>query len=535
DNREEASAATPDDDDEVAVLPEKESEQGADAAPDEKSGEEDAAESGENEQENAKPAAQQAAPTVRADAVRQVWDKVIRSRTAAFDQLAGDAASSSARRRGIAIGLTQVSAALPAESAVIAFVRYERVSNRPPEEGAAPGPRHSYLVLTLTAGSTEPEAIPLGEADRIDPLIGRVRELAVMIPDERPGVDEVAERTYVDAATELRRAIWDPVAPLLAGARRIFIVPDGAISLVSFATLPVESGRYLVETGPLLHYLSAERDLVRASRRHDGPRGLLALGGADFDAEIESAPGGEGSRASCADLRSMTFEALPGSRDEAKAIADIWKKAPREESTGRRDAPPITMLTDKRATEEALRTLAPRHAVLHLSTRSFFAPETCRSILDATPAAVADLPHVLSGLALAGANLTYTGEAPAGGADGILTAEEIASLDLSAIDWAVLAATGSGLDGATNGARVDSLRHAFEKAGAGTLIMGLWPTGEEASLAWLKELYEGRLSGLETAEAMRAASVGLLEARRESGRSILPIDWGAYVAAGDWR
>ncbi|MEE9291521.1 MAG: CHAT domain-containing protein, partial [Acidobacteriota bacterium] len=559
---EEESTAAPvnvNEEEQTAPPPEVEPE----PAPGEKaagSPEEKSEEGGENSEEGDEPAA-----SMKPASVRQVWDEVIRSRTVAFDRLAGDAASASAQSRGTAIGLTQVSAALPAESSLLAFVRYERVSNRPPEEGTAPGPRLSYIAFTLTAGSTEPEAIPLGEADRIDPLIGRVRELAAMIPGERPGIDEVAGRTYVDAAGELRGAIWDPVAPLLAGSRRIFIVPDGAISLVSFAALPIEAERYLVETGPLLHYLSAERDLVRPSRRDGGTRGLLAVGGPDFDAEIKSAPGGEGSRASCADLRSMTFEALPGSRDEAKAIADIWKKAPREETSDRRDAPPITILTDRRATEEALRTLAPQHAVLHLATRSFFAPGTCRSILDAAapvglvptdagPAAddaatiageedpmleeataVADLPLVLSGLVLAGANHASIGEAPEDGGDGILTAGEIASLDLSNVDWAVLAATGSGLDGVASGARVDGLRRAFERAGAGTLIMSLWPIGDEASLAWLKALYEARLSGLETAEAMRAATVGLLEAHRKSDRSLLPIDWGAYVAAGDWR
>lgn len=520
------------------------------------------------EKETAKPGDQEeTAQTVRTDVIRHVWDEVIRSRTVALDRLAGSGAASGTRDRGAAIGLPQVAAALPADGALIAFVRYDRVSNHPPEEGTPPGPRPSYIVLALQAGSTAPEAVPLGEAAGIDPLIARVRELAVMIPGERPGVDGVAGQTYVEAATDLRKAIWDPVAPLLAGAHRLFIVPDGAISLVSFAALPIEPERYLVETGPLLHYLSAERDLVRASRRAGGARGLLAIGGPDFDAAIETAGSGKGPQASCANLRSMTFTPVPGSLDEARAIADLFEKAPRENASGRRDDPSIMVLTGKRATEEALRTLAPDHAVLHLATRSFFAPESCRSILDVVPAGldpvdagpadgesepagddtgpaegeqaieegtgVADTPLVLSGLALAGANLVSKGETPGG--DGILTAREIASLDLSHVDWAVLPATGSGLNGASSGARVHGLRRAFERAGAGTLIMSLWPIGDEASLEWLLRLYEGRLSGLETAEAMRAASVGLLEARRESGRSLMPIDWGAYVAAGDWR
>ena len=52
----------------------------------------------------------------------------------------------------------------------------------------------------------------------------------------------------------------------------------------------------------------------------------------------------------------------------------------------------------------------------------------------------------------------------------------------------------------------------------------------------MARLYEARLvKHLSTAEAVRAASLGVLRERRAKGESTHPFYWGAFVAAGDWR
>ena len=54
-------------------------------------------------------------------------------------------------------------------------------------------------------------------------------------------------------------------------------------------------------------------------------------------------------------------------------------------------------------------------------------------------------PLLLSGLALAGANQRLTGDPCQSCDDGILTAEEISSLDLSGVEWAVLSSCDTGV------------------------------------------------------------------------------------------
>jgi CHAT domain-containing protein len=79
------------------------------------------------------------------------------------------------------------------------------------------------------------------------------------------------------------------------------------------------------------------------------------------------------------------------------------------------------------------------------------------------------------------------------------------------------------------------LRRAFEIAGADTLIMSLWSVDDEATRAWMRELYLARLSGRSTAGSVAQASRTVIRERRETGLSVHPFYWGAFVAAGDWR
>ena len=310
------------------------------------------------------------------------------------------------------------------------------------------------------------------------------------------------------------------------------------MNLVNIGALSDGKGRYLVEHESVIHYVSTERDLV-APRLRTAPTGtLLAVGGPAFDDRDDTSGRPGASRAGCETLSQLHFDNLPGSLREVNEISEMWPT-----SAGR-----ATILSGRSATETAVKTAVDGRRVVHLATHGFFLGEDCAPAASGSWAAgsptlpkspdamerVPENPLLLSGLAFAGANRGRA--ARPDDDDGILTAEEVASLNLTGVEWAVLSACGTGLGEIKAGEGVFGLRRAFQIAGARTVIMSLWSVDDQATREWMRALYEGRFQkGLDTARAVNAASLTVLRDRRAKGQSTLPFYWAAFVAAGDWR
>jgi CHAT domain-containing protein len=336
--------------------------------------------------------------------------------------------------------------------------------------------------------------------------------------------------------------------------------------LVSLASLPVGVSQYLVETNQLIHYLSTERDLV-AEQSQQG-KGILVVGNPAFDqagkltvastqqsAPVSTATGTtgtflRGTRSACGTFQTLRFSPLPGSQQEAENIAALWRQSSAGEgplimrgSAGKPDSGEFLQITGAEASPEAFEQFSPGKRVLHVATHGFFLESSCESAVqrrlnpskrDASilPAA-AENPLLLSGLAFAGAN--RRGSAKPDETDGILTAEEIAGINLAGVDWAVLSACDTGVGEVRVGEGVFGLRRAFQVAGAKTVIMSLWPVEDETTRQWMGTLYrEHFLDGKDTGESVRAASLEILRQRRAKHRSTHPFYWGAFIAAGNW-
>jgi CHAT domain-containing protein/tetratricopeptide (TPR) repeat protein len=436
------------------------------------------------------------------------------------------------------IGLDEVRAALPRQSALVAFVRYKQLPLRPrtAHEGRA-RPAIAYLAFLVSAADpSSPVAVPLGAAAPIDDAIAHWRKQirAVAFAGGRSTVR--AEAAVRRAGARLRASIWDPLAPHLVDATRIFIVPDGPLHLVSWDALPAAGRAYLVERAPPFHYASAERDLVKDEPRVAG-QGLLVVDSPVFDQPSGRAALLRG--ADCAGFRSMRFDPLPASRREAETITGIWRKAGAAVA-----AADISRLSGRAATEAEVKRRAQGARVLHIATHGFFVGGQC-AVTSARSAdtrlqdpegeaAVAENPLLMAGFALTGANRRHVVRPDE--EDGILTAEEIASLQLSGVEWAVLSACDTGVGEVRAGEGVFGLRRAFHVAGARTVIMSLWPVEDEDALRWMASMYERRFHrGASAMEAMRDSSLEQLRRRRRAGLSTHPFYWAAFIAAGDWR
>jgi CHAT domain-containing protein/tetratricopeptide (TPR) repeat protein len=464
-------------------------------------------------------------------------------------------------------GLREARARIPSGAVLVSYLQFGRVT--PPAKVPAPGaaltPSRVYLAILIRPGVGAPEMIPLGPADRIDALVRDWRREATADPTGQPHPARVETR-YREAAARLREAIWDPVAARAGRVRSILVVPDGDLHLVAFATLPTKQGSYLLETGPTIHLLSAERDLAGSPVESPRNDGILLVGGPDYDAAPTPAPkspdgmAGTGPRggsarahalrsagSGCAEFRSLRFGPLPGARAEAEDLAALLRRGGGRSEA---DRSRVVELFGKQADEASFKRMAPQSRILHVATHGFFLQGVCVSSLDNArseareprPAGggdgsvlAGDNPLLLSGLALAGANRGVERGPGADGEDGILTAEEIASLDLSEVEWAVLSACDTGVGEVRSGEGVLGIRRAFEMAGTRTLILSLWPVEDRAAREWMRRLYTHRLGGHSTAESVRSAALDSLRSRRAKGRTTHPFFWGSFVAAGDWR
>ena len=428
---------------------------------------------------------------------------------------------------------------IPPRWGMIAYVSY------------AAGEKQRYAAFVQGADG-EPTFVPLDDAARTDSLVLRWTRDVVAAPADE-GAARRAESVARTVGSALRAAIWDPVARALGDVEGVLIVPEGAVHAVNFVALPTGRDAYLVE-GPLrMHYLESERDLAAPPSAAEGA-GLLAFGGIDFDRRAEAAPPSVGSDGGsvplggpsemptapwdCSRFREARFTALPQSLVEVREIAAAWG-----------DSAYVQIVTGLAASEAAFKRLAPGKRVIHLATHGFFLdPDRClpwgentrgiggiqTSVRRERPKTFTTRsPLLLSGLALASAN--RRAEAARTEEDGILTAEEVASLDLRGTAWAVLSACDTGLSGGSQGEGIRGLRRAFRVAGVSTLVISLWPVEDQAAREWMRSLYHARFrDGGTTADAVRHASVAVLQSRRAQGRSTHPIFWAAFLASGDW-
>jgi CHAT domain-containing protein/Tfp pilus assembly protein PilF len=494
-----------------------------------------------------------------------------REKEIAERELAERSATFTAELARTEIGLQQVRAALPPSSALVSFVRYDRTvvdatSSTSPVNAARSGATiPAYIAFVLRSGESQPLAIPLGSAQAVDALVARWRtEIATGMARSADAPQEAAEKSLRATGATLRQRVWDPIAKQLHDVSRVFVVPDGALNLVPLAALPVGQTGYLLEEGPVIHYISAERDLVTARDAFTAGRGLLAFGGPAFEegtlfaALAKSSPLRAGSsppvamptlfrgvRSGCGSFQSMRFPALPASRREADEVAGLWKEF-QQGTEADLDRPQV--LAGRDANERTFKQLGPGSRVLHLATHGFFLGNACASGLDGMravgglaggskaepPAGTRENPLLLSGLALAGANRRIVARPDE--EDGILTAEEVASVNLEGVEWAVLSACDTGLGELKVGEGVFGLRRAFQVAGVRTVIMSLWSVEDRAARQWMLALYRGRLQRrLHTADAVREASLTVLRDRRAGGQTTHPFYWAGFVAAGDWR
>lgn len=415
-------------------------------------------------------------------------------------------------KRTAEVQLEDLRRSLPAHSALISYVVYKGVTVEKVDPAHSTTPM--YVAFVLRPESDHVGVFSLGEVKPVDELVNKMRSSADNEAHSSGQGSLRNERLYREAGEELRKRIWDPLAEATKDAKLLLVVPDGLLNIVPFSALP-DGEAYLVERGPVVHMLTSERDLLTEESMQK-KTGLLVLGGPAFDLHgsalaTSSTPSAlRGDTIACDDFQKMTFASLPGAGEEAQDLSKAWKQWNGNEG--------LSLMTGIDATRDHFLAESAHNRMLHIATHAFILNRSCGN----------GNPLLHSGLVFAGANHDRQSS--------ILTAQQIASLDLKGVDWAVLSGCNTGNGVLADGEGVLGLELAFRVAGARSVVMTLWPVDDTVTRQFMSKLYEARFGEhATTADAAWSAARQMLLSRRAAHESTHPWYWAGFVAAGEWR
>lgn len=401
----------------------------------------------------------------------------------------------------------QLRHALPAHTVLVSYVLFDR---RPVEKvDPMRTTTKAAVAFVVHPGSQKLQVFDLGDSAPILQAVNAYRS-SVQEEAEGGGLAPIqSERKIREAGEHLRKLIWDPLRPSLRPSTAIYVVLDGFLRMVPLGALPDGNG-YLIEHSPTIRLLSSERDLL-ASPATGKRAGLAVTGNPSFDAALTE-PVAPAARlretpVSCDAFQQLRFLPLPGSEREAVDVRSIWQRWNPEETA--------VLRTGADATRQQFLDDAIHYRVLHVATHAFLLEGKCGG----------GNPLLNAGLVFAGANRARESS--------ILTAQQVASLDLAGVDLAVLSACNTGAGTPIDGEGVLGLERAFRVAGARNIVMSLWPTDDRQADHYMSVFYRQLFRAHRpVSDAAWFTALSILRERRAAGLSTHPWYWAGFVASG---
>ncbi|WP_313934883.1 CHAT domain-containing tetratricopeptide repeat protein [Nostoc sp. FACHB-280] len=410
------------------------------------------------------------------------------------------------------VDLFAVQAKIPQDAALLEIVQYKPFNVKATTEAEKFSKPHYAVAVLRSQG--QPKWVDLGEAAEIDKLAIDFRTALAI------------GTGFKKLARTLDEKLIAPIRPFLGDARHILISPDGQLTLIPFEALKDEQDQFLIQRYSF-SYLTTGRDLLRFQSNASNATAPVVLADIDYDYQNQTVASNKkpsvqtfpNKRSS--DLATLEFLPLAATKYEAIAIKKVLPNA--------------KLLLGKNATETAVKKLHSP-VILHLATHGFFIADIAQNInasldLPEKPnqekILAVENPLLRSGLALAGANKRNQ---VTSGDDGILTALEVAGLDLRSNQLVVLSACETGRGDVKVGDGVYGLRRALVIAGSQTQVLSLWLVDDAATKDLMAKYYQNLQAGKGRHEALRAAQLDLLKTEEYQH----PRFWAAFVPSGNW-
>lgn len=299
----------------------------------------------------------------------------------------------------------------------------------------------------------------------------------------------------------------------------VYFAPAGELYKIPFEYMMLDNGKRFDELYNICR-LSSTHEII--TMQEDAvPKGDIALfGGLNYNTSVEDielqAYAYDGARsitAGVSDVSTVLWPYLPGTMIEVTTIAPLMQQA----------SYTTHLFTQDEGIEERFKELTESQTrIIHIATHGYF--------MNTKDDAMEN-----SGLVFAGVNNLRTENKYAEKNnlnDGILTAAEIANLNLIGTNLVVMSACQTGL-GNISGEGVFGLQRAFKKAGVQSLLMSLWEVDDEATCLLMTSFYKHLTQGFSKRSALRKAQEDVRshtferDGKQYSGND--PKYWAAFI------
>lgn len=390
-----------------------------------------------------------------------------------------------------------------------------------------------YAALIVLPGDTSVHFVQLFEERQLQHLLNPSSKKVnnyTLIRKLYPG-----KSTHGKLQDSLYLLVWKPLEKHLKDIHTVYYAPAGLLHRIPFNALVADANHLLIDKYRLNQVLSTrsvampapiDPKPLSASLWGNIEYGLTAGNIASRGMEASLLPADTTAAsfnfyaADSRGSRGSEWHTLPGTKKEMDNIGTVLMKSGIN----------VTIDSGAVATEEAFKLLDGKSPkLLHLATHGFFLPVPAARVNNNTAVRYDNAfttqqnPMFRSGLVLAGGNQAWKGgSALPGKEDGILTAYEIAQMDLSNTDLIVLSACETALGDIEGNEGVIGLQRAFKMAGVKQMIVSLWRIPDKETTELMILFYSNWLHGQSTHEALRSAQMKMKE-------KYPPYYWAAFV------
>lgn len=278
------------------------------------------------------------------------------------------------------------------------------------------------------------------------------------------------ETIYTD--TKMATMLLEPLRKELNGVKKMYLTPAGKLHLFAIEYCNVEKGVMLSEKYEF-YRLTSSAMLIHHKNKREHYNSYTIYGGIDFDVLPKYEERYEGEPNNC----QMGYL-----QDSYLAALDVHRFFTKEGLQG-------TQYANEDATEQSFKSLPKSNQIFFIETHGVVTPHHAKT----------NYPNALM---FAGSSYVMEGGiVPEGYEDGLLTTDEIATMDLSSIDLAVISACKSAL-GDIDWKGVEGFMRSFKTAGVNSVVMTIDDVVDYVSGEVWKFFFRNLLQGKSKRESL---------------------------------